>query len=206
MAPNTAAGSSASGGPTITSMPSGSARVCITAMFCGWQFSSTKNPRAFDFATRSAITIASAAGRGLVEQRGVGDRQPGQVRHHRLEVQQRLQPALADLGLVGRVGGVPGRVLQHVALDRGRRDRAVKALPDHLTIGLVLRATIPHMRPERSRSDIGAQSSGSACRIEAARSRRSARRGSSTPTTFSISAISAGEGPIWRRLAKSVGS
>ena len=44
----------------MISMPSGSARVCITAIFCGWQASSTKNPRALDFATRSAITIASA--------------------------------------------------------------------------------------------------------------------------------------------------
>ena len=49
-----------SGSPTITSMPSGAARVCITAMFCGWQFSSTKKAVAFDFATRCAMVIASA--------------------------------------------------------------------------------------------------------------------------------------------------
>ena len=42
-------------------MPKGAARVWITAMFCGWQFSSTKNRLAFDFDTRSAIAIASAA-------------------------------------------------------------------------------------------------------------------------------------------------
>ena len=30
-------------------------------MVCGWQFSSTKNARAFDLASRSAIVIASAA-------------------------------------------------------------------------------------------------------------------------------------------------
>src|SRR5262249_55124044 len=36
------------------------------------------------------------------------------------EVQQRLQPALADLGLVRRVGGVPRRVLEHVAQDDRR--------------------------------------------------------------------------------------
>ena len=48
-------------------------------------------------------------GRGrLVEHGGAGDRQPGEVGDHRLEVEQRLEPALADLGLVGRVGGVPG--------------------------------------------------------------------------------------------------
>ena len=33
----------------------------MTAMFCGWQFSSTKNARAFDFDTRCAMVIASAA-------------------------------------------------------------------------------------------------------------------------------------------------
>ncbi|CAM4411085.1 hypothetical protein PARU111607_17590 [Palleronia rufa] len=69
--------------------------------------------------------------RRLVQQRGVGDLQPGQVRHHGLEVQQRLQPALADLRLIGRIGRVPGRVLQNVALDRRRRDGAVKPLTDH---------------------------------------------------------------------------
>ena len=41
-------------------MPRGSARVFITAMFCGWQFSSTKKVCAFDFATRCAMVIASA--------------------------------------------------------------------------------------------------------------------------------------------------
>ena len=39
------------------------------------------------------------------------------------KVEQRLEPALADLGLVRRVGGVPGRVLEHVATDHGRRVR-----------------------------------------------------------------------------------
>ena len=67
----------------------------------------------------------------LVQQRRPGHRQRGQVRDHRLEVQQRLQPALGDLRLVGRVGGVPARVLQHVAADHGRGDRAVVAEPDH---------------------------------------------------------------------------
>ena len=64
-------------------------------------------------------------GRGaLVEQRGVGRRQPGQVADHGLEVDQRLEPALGDLRLVRRVGGVPARVLEHVAADHRRRDRA----------------------------------------------------------------------------------
>jgi hypothetical protein len=45
----------------MISIPSGMARVRITAMVCGWQKRSTKNALAFDFATRSAMVIASAA-------------------------------------------------------------------------------------------------------------------------------------------------
>ena len=56
----------------------------------------------------------------LVEQRGVGDVEPGELGDHRLEVEQRLEAALADLGLVRRVRRVPGRVLEHVALDHRR--------------------------------------------------------------------------------------
>ena len=64
-------------------------------------------------------------GGGLVEHRGVGQVEPGEVGHHRLEVEDRLQAALADLRLVRRVGRVPGRVLEHVAQDDRRGDRAV---------------------------------------------------------------------------------
>ena len=70
-------------------------------------------------------------GGALVEQGGVGGLEAGQVGDHRLEVQQRLEPTLADLRLVRRVGGVPGRVLEHVAPYDGRGDRAVVAEPDH---------------------------------------------------------------------------
>ena len=48
-------------------------------------------------------------GGGLVEQRGVGELHAGEVDHHLLEVEHGLEPALADLGLVGRVGRVPAR-------------------------------------------------------------------------------------------------
>ncbi len=70
-------------------------------------------------------------GRGLVEQRGAGDVQPGQVADHGLEVQEGLEASLRDLGLVGRVGGVPAGVLQQVAPDDRRGDRVVVAEPDH---------------------------------------------------------------------------
>ena len=70
-------------------------------------------------------------GGALVEHRRVGDLQPGEVGDHGLEVQQRLEPALADLGLIRRVGGVPGRVLKDVAAQHRWRERVEVALPDH---------------------------------------------------------------------------
>ena len=75
----------------------------------------------------------------LVEHRRVGDRHAGQVADHGLEVDQRFHAALRDLGLVGRVGGVPGRVLEHVAQDDAGRVRAVVALADEALEDLVLR-------------------------------------------------------------------
>ena len=71
------------------------------------------------------------AGRGgLVEQRRARHRQSGQVGDHRLEVQQRLEPALRDLRLIRRVGRVPARVLEQAAADHARRDRVVVAQAD----------------------------------------------------------------------------
>ena len=71
-------------------------------------------------------------GRGrLVEQGSPGHRQRGQVLDEGLEGEQGFQPALRDLRLVRGVGGVPGRVLQHVTADHRRGVRAVVAQPDH---------------------------------------------------------------------------
>ncbi len=67
---------------------------------------------------------------GFVEQRRVGDIESGELGDEGLEVEDRLESALADLGLIRRVGRVPGRVLEHVAGDDRRRDRAVVAHPD----------------------------------------------------------------------------
>ncbi len=75
----------------------------------------------------------------LVEHRRVRDRHAGEVADHRLEVDQRLEPALRDLGLVRRVRRVPGRVLEHVAQDDARRVRAVVALADEALQDPVLR-------------------------------------------------------------------
>jgi hypothetical protein len=71
--------------------------------------------------------------RRLVQQRGTSDRQPGEVGHHGLEVEQRLQAPLGDLRLIGGVCRVPGRVLQDLTRDHGRADRAVVAEPNHGT-------------------------------------------------------------------------
>ncbi|ENO93134.1 putative metal-dependent RNase [Thauera sp. 28] len=74
---------------------------------------------------------------GLVEQGRIGKLQPGEIDHHLLVVEQCLQAALGDLGLVGCVRGVPARVFHHVAQDHCRRVGAVVALtdqglPDHV--------------------------------------------------------------------------
>ncbi len=103
--------------------------------------------RAGGVALRTAYERHGLRGRGaLVEQRGVGGRQAGEVGDDGLEVEQRLEPALGDLGLVGRVGGVPGRVLEHVAPDDRRRDRRVVAQADHRLGRPVLRRE----RPQRT--------------------------------------------------------
>ncbi len=78
-------------------------------------------------------------GRRFVEQRGRGHRQAGEFGNKRLEMEQHLQPALADLGLVGRVGGVPGGILEQVALDHGRHVAAMIAGADEALGDLVLR-------------------------------------------------------------------
>ena len=69
-------------------------------------------------------------GSGFVEQRGVGDLQAGQVDHHLLEVHQRLEAALGDFSLIGRVGGVPARVFHDVAQDDLGRQGVVVAHAD----------------------------------------------------------------------------
>ena len=99
-------------------------------------------------------------GGGFVEQRGVGELQAGEVDHHLLVVQQGFEAALGDLGLVGRVGGVPARVLEHVAQhDRGDVG-AVVALADqgllhHVAAGDRLQAgeclVLGHRAGERQR-------------------------------------------------------
>ncbi len=84
--------------------------------------------------------------RPFVEQRGVGQRQPGEVDHDGLVIQQRLEAPLRNLRLVGRVRGVPAWILQDVALDHGRYVCAVIALPDEAA---------PHLVGGHQRLEIG---------------------------------------------------
>ena len=88
------------------------------------------------------------AGGCLVQQRCVGDLQTGEIRNHRLEVQQRLKATLRDLGLVGRIGRVPRGIFQNVALDRGRGHGAVIALTDQRGHHLVLACDLTHVKQQ----------------------------------------------------------
>ena len=189
-------------------MPSGSAFVRTTAIVCGWQSSATKKPSLAGLRHRAAQRHRLGGGRGLVEQRRVGERQAGEVGDHRLEVEQRLEPALRDLGLVGRVLRVPARVLEDVAQDDGRRVAVVVA---HADEGAAARGS---SRPSaRSSARACSSLSGERQREGAAeadagraRSRRRARRARRAPSAFSISAISASLGPMWRRTKSAGGS
>ncbi len=66
----------------------------------------------------------------LVEQRSIRDVQRREVADHRLKVDESLEPPLADLRLVGRIGRVPGRVLQDIALNHGGDLGSVVSLTD----------------------------------------------------------------------------
>ena len=83
---------------------------------------------AFDAALGQGHGLGSSC--GLVEHGGIGNGHATQVADHGLEVDQRLHAALRNFSLVGRVGGVPGGVLQDVAKDHRGRVRAVVALAD----------------------------------------------------------------------------
>ena len=77
-------------------------------------------------------------GRGcFVEQRGVCQRQSGQIDDHLLEIQQGFQASLGNLRLIRRVGGVPAGVLQDVAQDDVRQQRFVVAHADQRLVHAV---------------------------------------------------------------------
>ena len=110
----------ASTSPTTSSTPIGSARVASTAIGLGMGVVVDHEAGRIGAGEAAGHRHRLGGGGRLVEQRGVGDREPGQLADHGLEVEQRLQPALADLRLVRGVRGVPGGVLEHVAADDRR--------------------------------------------------------------------------------------
>ena len=84
----------------------------------------------------------------FIEQRCIGDFEPGEVGDHGLEVQQRLEAPLTDLRLIRRIGCVPGGIFQHVALNDGRQVRAVVALADQGNHRPVARSDPAHLGQE----------------------------------------------------------
>ena len=129
------------------SRPSGSARAASSSSVCG-KAVAIGEEHARVLARAHAVRERHPLRRGgrLVEQRRVGDVHRGEVLHHRLEVEERLEAALGDLRLIRRVGRVPARVLEDVAQDHGRRDRVVVAEADERAEDLVLRRDGPQAR------------------------------------------------------------
>ncbi|MNQ45934.1 hypothetical protein D3C85_597330 [compost metagenome] len=77
-------------------------------------------------------------GGGFIEQRGIGQLQAGQVDGQLLEVQQRFEPPLGDLWLIGGVRGVPAGIFQHITQNDRRCEGAVVAHADQAGPDLVL--------------------------------------------------------------------
>ena len=96
-----------------------------------------KNLADFDFDTRRAIAIASAAAVASSSSEALASSMPVRSMTICWKLSRASSRPLAHLGLVGGVGGVPGRVLQHAAQHHRRGDRAVVAHPDHAGEGAV---------------------------------------------------------------------
>ena len=129
---NSSSGRPADRSATRTSMPIGSARVCSTARVCGSTSASTRNNGTTGLDAAFAHRHRLGGRGGLVQQTGPGGRQAREVGDHRLEIEQRLEPTLADLRLVRRVGGVPARVLEQPPADHRRGHGVRIAEADHL--------------------------------------------------------------------------
>ena len=71
-------------------------------------------------------------GSRFIEHGGIGHGHASEISHHGLEIDQSFHAALADLGLVGRVGGVPSGIFQNVAQDHAGGMAAVIALANEV--------------------------------------------------------------------------
>ena len=95
---------------------------------------------------RSALGHGHCFGGGssFVEKGSVRDVEAGEVGDHGLEVDDGFETTLADLRLVGRVRGVPGRIFKDVALNHRRGQRPVISLANQRCKNLVLRCDLAH--------------------------------------------------------------
>ena len=135
-------------------------------------------------------------GGAFVQQRCVGQRQAGQVAHHRLEIQQRFEPALGDLRLVGRVLRVPAGIFQDVPLNHRRRDRVVIAHADERAEDLVLRRDLLQFVEQfEFAARLADASAASSAGWRRARSARPVRPANRRPAASSISRTSSALGP-----------
>ena len=97
-----------------------------------------EKPRRFGFRRTLRHGHRLGSGGALVQHGGVGHIQARQVADHRLVIQQRFETTLADLGLVRRVGGVPGRIFENIPLDHARNHRPVVSHADQRCANLIL--------------------------------------------------------------------
>src|SRR5882724_10963052 len=141
--PNTSALSrSTAGSPTIKFHPNGSARVRSTASVCGCTSRSTKNDFVLVCAARSASAIASAAAVASSSNEALAISRPVRSRI----MVWKLNKASSRPRLIRRVGRVPRRTLQDIALDHRRQNRAGIALADQRGEDLVSCRKLAHMR------------------------------------------------------------
>ena len=89
-----------------------------------------------------------SGGARIIQQRAVAYLHAGERNGHRLEVQERFEAALGNLGLVRGIGGVPCGILEHVAHDNGGSGRRVPAHTDERTHLSVLGGQLTHMSRE----------------------------------------------------------
>src|SRR5688572_21027668 len=61
----------------------------------------------------------------FIKERSVRNRKCGQIRHHRLEIQKRLEPPLRNLSLVRSVLRIPTWILENIALNDRRHNTVV---------------------------------------------------------------------------------
>ena len=78
-----------------------------------------------------------SSGGAFIQHGSIGHRQTGEAGNHGLVVHEHLQTALGDFGLIGSIGGVPTRILVHIALNHSGHVGAVVALADKAVHGLV---------------------------------------------------------------------